>query len=440
MDDPYDRITIGQTVTERRICRAEDLVIHGHATGLRPLATPSPKAPAMWLGGVVEALVCNQMPGPGSVITHMDMAFEAEITPGTAVNITLCVTGKTTERGVAVHLSVTSEAGAHIARGALTVRAPSRDLGLGAQPDVFIHTHRHFQAMLTAARAHPPLPTAVVCPETADTLGAALDAAREGLIVPTLIGRRAAIEAAHDGVAPLPEIIEAATPEDAAAKAVALIRAGKAAAIQKGHLHTDTLLRPIVARAEGLRGARRLSHVFVMDVPGLDHPLLISDAAINIAPDLAAKADIVQNAIHVAHAIGIETPKVGILSAVETVTPAIPSTIDAADLSRMAARGEITGGIVDGPLALDGAVDLNAARTKGITSLVAGRADILIAPNLEAGNMLAKELTFLAHAEAGGIVMGATCPIILTSRADSAATRLASCAVAVLVAAKGPFP
>ena len=207
---------------------------------------------------------------------------------------------------------------------------------------------------------------------------------------------------------------------------------GRAGAVMKGHLHTDDLLRPMLDKATGLRIGRRFTHVFVMDVPGLGRPLLISDAAINIAPDLETKADIVRNAIDCARAIGIEVPKVGVLSAVELVNPAIPSSMDAALLSKMAERGQITGGLVDGPLAMDNAVDLGAARTKGIKSMVAGRADALIAPNLDAGNMIAKELAYIAHAEAAGVVLGARAPVVLTSRADGPEARLASCAVAAL--------
>jgi len=213
------------------------------------------------------------------------------------------------------------------------------------------------------------------------------------------------------------------------------VRAGKAQALMKGHLHTDVLLHHVVKADGGLRTGRRLSHVFVMDVPGLDHVLIISDAAINIAPDLETKVDITQSAIDVALALGIETPKVGVLSAVETVNPKMPSTLDAAALAKMSERGQIRGGVVDGPLAMDNAIDAAAAKTKGITSLVAGHADILIVPNIEAGNMLAKELTFVAHAEAAGLAVGAAVPIILTSRADSDKTRLASCAIATLVQA-----
>jgi phosphate butyryltransferase len=280
--------------------------------------------------------------------------------------------------------------------------------------------------------------TAVVAPEEEHALAGAVMAARQSLIAPILVGAPARIAKAAkaarcdvDGY----EIIEAADPDAAAARAVALVHEGRCEALMKGHLHTDALLHHVVKKDGGLRGSRRLSHVFVMDVPGLDHLLLISDAAINIAPHLEEKVDITQNAIDLALALGIDTPKVGVLSAVETVNPHIPSTLDAAILAKMAERGQIRGGLVDGPLAMDNAVDMGAARTKGITSLVAGRADILIVPNLEAGNMLAKELSFIAHAEAAGIVLGASVPIILTSRSDGEKARLASCAVAALAAA-----
>ena len=211
-----------------------------------------------------------------------------------------------------------------------------------------------------------------------------------------------------------------------------MVLEGKAGAVMKGAIYSDALLAEVVKKDGGLRTHRRISHVFAMDVPALDEILFISDAAINIAPDLLTKVDIVQNAVDLAHACGLEQPKVGVLSAVETINPNIPSTLDAAVLSKMAERGQIRGAVVDGPLAMDNAIDVEAARTKGITSLVAGRANVLIVPNLEAGNMLAKELTFVARAEAAGLVLGAKAPVILTSRADNDRARLASCALAQL--------
>ena len=302
-------------------------------------------------------------------------------------------------------------------------------------PGLVVQQHRHFDRLLKVCEGLEPIATAVVAPEDPVSLGGALTAARHGLIRPILIGSAKTIAAAAKTIgADLKdiEIVDVPSHDAAAAAAVALARSGEAGALMKGHLHTEQLLRHVVKRDGGLRTDRRLSHVFVMDVPGLDNLLIVSDAAINIAPDLAAKVDITQSAIDVAHALGIAKPKVGILSAVETVNPQIPSTIDAAVLSKMAERGQIKGGIVDGPLAMDNAIDIEAAKTKGITSLVAGHADILIVPNLEAGNMLAKELVFVAHAEAAGLAVGATVPIILTSRADGEKARLASCAIAAL--------
>ncbi|HEX9859371.1 MAG TPA: bifunctional enoyl-CoA hydratase/phosphate acetyltransferase, partial [Paracoccaceae bacterium] len=302
-------------------------------------------------------------------------------------------------------------------------------------PGLVVQQHRHFKALLKRAEPLPALITAVVCPEDANALGGALLAAEHSIITPILIGARAGIEAAAAGIgADLSkfELVDAATPADAARIAVELVNAGRAQAIMKGHLQTEDLLHPMLDKLTGLRTGRRLTHVFVMDVPGVAHPLLVTDAAINIAPDLAAKVDIVQNAIDLAISIGIAVPKVGVLSAVETVNPAIPSSIDAALLSKMAERGQITGGMVEGPLAMDNAVNLAAARLKGLRSEVAGRAEVLVVPGIDSGNMLAKQLTHISHAEAAGLVLGARVPVILTSRADSSMARLASAAVAAI--------
>jgi phosphate acetyltransferase len=276
--------------------------------------------------------------------------------------------------------------------------------------------------------AHP-------CDET--SLRGAIAAAAEQLIEPVLVGPEAkirAIAAEHGIDITGREIVGAPHSHAAAACAVALIREGRGELLMKGSLHTDELMREVTSSATGLRTERRISHVFIMDVPGHPETLFITDAAINIFPDLETKRDIVQNAIDLWTGIGLGTPRVAILSAVETVTPKIPSTIEAAALCKMAERGQITGGLLEGPLAFDNAINPEAARIKGITSPVAGQAQILVVPDLEAGNMLAKNLIFLAHADAAGVVLGARVPIILTSRADSVRTRLASCAVAALYA------
>ena len=279
--------------------------------------------------------------------------------------------------------------------------------------------------------------TAVAHPCDKISIEAVVEAAKLGLIAPILVGPGARIrEAAKQAEADISSfpLEEAAHSHDSAAKAVELIRQGKAEALMKGSLHTDELMGAVVARETGIRTARRISHCFVMDVPGHKDPLIITDAAVNIAPSLADKVDIVQNAIDLGHALGFPEVRVAIMSAMETVNPNVPSTIEAAALCKMAERGQITGGILDGPLALDNAINEEAAAIKHIVSPVAGRANVLVVPDLESGNMLAKSLSFLAGAAAAGIVLGARVPIILTSRADSVITRLASCAVASLMA------
>ena len=297
--------------------------------------------------------------------------------------------------------------------------------------------HAKYQKLIEYCRAIPPTPTAVAHPCDQSSLEGATEAARLGLIAPTLVGPRERILAlAKSRGIDLSQvqIVDVPHSEAAAAAAVQLVREGKAEALMKGSLHTDELMAAVVKRDTGLRTARRVSHCFVMDVPGYDETLIITDAAVNIAPTLEDKVDILQNAIDLAHAMLFPEVRVAILSAMETVNPKVPSTVEAAALCKMLDRGQITGAFVDGPLALDNAISLEAAKIKKIASPVAGRANVLLVPDLEAGNMLAKSLSFLAGADAAGIVLGARVPIILTSRADSVTTRLASCAVAALVA------
>ena len=298
-------------------------------------------------------------------------------------------------------------------------------------------THEKYQRLVDGAKTLPAVTTAVAHPCDASSLSGAVDAAKLGLIVPILVGPKAKIDAVAlacsldiSGY----EHIDAPHSHAAAALAVELVRAGRAEALMKGSLHTDELMGAVVRPDTGLRTERRISHCFVMDVPAHGDALIISDAAVNIAPTLADKVHIVQNAIDLAHALRFDEVRVAILSAMETVNPQVPSTIEAAALCKMAERGQITGGLLDGPLALDNAISLEAAQIKNINSPVAGRANVLIVPDLEAGNMLAKSLSFLAKADSAGIVLGARVPIILTSRADTVMARLASCAVAVFAA------
>jgi len=297
--------------------------------------------------------------------------------------------------------------------------------------------HEKYERLLEFCRSLPPTPTAVAHPCDESSLRGAVEAGQLGLIAPILVGPRARIEALAKqygiDLANIP-IVDAPYSEASAAKAVELVREGKAEALMKGSLHTDELMGAVVRRETGLRTARRVSHCFVMDVPSYPETLIVTDAAINIAPTLEDKIHIVQNAIDLAHAMRFPEVRVAILSAMETVNPKVPSTIEAAALCKMADRGQITGAILDGPLALDNAINLESVRIKKIDSPVAGRANVLVVPDLEAGNMLAKSLSFLAGADAAGIVLGARVPIILTSRADSVIARLASCGIAALVA------
>lgn len=300
-----------------------------------------------------------------------------------------------------------------------------------------IHRHEKYEKLIAIAQRLEPLSTAVAQPCDESSLRGAIEARDAGLITPILVGPKEKVidiartlDLSLDGL----KLVDVPHSHAAAAKAVEIVRAGKAEMLMKGSLHSDELLGAVTSRETGLRTGRRISHVFVMDVPTHSQTLFVTDAAVNIAPDLMAKRDIVQNAIDLFAALGLGKPKVAILSAVETVTPAIPSTIEAAALCKMADRGQITGGELDGPLAFDNAISITAARVKGIKSPVAGHAQILVVPDLEAGNMLAKNLTFISNADAAGIVLGARVPIILTSRADNVRTRLASCAVAKLLA------
>ena len=294
-----------------------------------------------------------------------------------------------------------------------------------------------YERLLARCEGLAPVPTAVAHPCEATALEGAVEAAKQGLIVPLLVGPASKIaDVAESSAIDLSkfEIVDAPHSHDAATKAVQLVKEGKAEILMKGSLHTDELMSAIVSREGGLRTARRISHVFIMDVPTYHKVLIVTDAAINIAPTLEDKVDICQNAIDLAVSLGLARPKVAILAAVETVTSKMPATIDAAALCKMAERGQIKGGLLDGPLAFDNAISVQAAETKGIRSAVAGDPDILLTPDLESGNILAKQLTFLANADSAGMVLGAKVPVILTSRADSVRSRIASCAVAKLVA------
>ena len=445
----YDELKVGDIAELKRLCTTDDLIIYANSSGNHnPLHRPdrdvdgdgtvNSVAPSMWVASLISAVLGNVLPGAGTLYTEQTLRFVDRARAGDELVARIKVLAKEPDRIVLLDTRVERVSdGKLIIEGEARVLAPDRKLRTddADAPGLLVQKHIHFDRLIARAAPLDAIVTAVVAPEEVNSLGGAILAAETTIITPILIGSRAKIEAAAAALKKdisRYELIACDDHRSAAEIGVKLVNDGRARVLMKGHLHTDQLLGAVVKREGGLRTGRRLTHVFVMDVPGLAEPLLITDAAINIDPDIETKVDIVQNAIDLAISLGIEQPKVGILSAVETVNPKIPSSVDAAILSKMAERGQIQGGLVDGPLAMDNAIDLGAARVKGITSLVAGRATILVVPNLDSGNMLAKQLTFIAHAEGAGIVLGAKVPIVLTSRADSDKARLASCALAVL--------
>jgi phosphotransacetylase len=395
-------------------------------------------AEAVAAEALLSAMLKRRYPGPGTTILSQDLAFSGSLSVGDEVVGTVTVRDKREPNIIVFDCRVT-RGDEQIVSGIVTVAAPTEHMTWSrfATPQVILRRNDGFASIFRMCENTPPVSCAVIHPCDRNSLLGALDAAKAGLITPTLVGPEKKIRAVADeeGVDLSPyRIIHAEHSVAAAVQAVALVRAGEIDSLMKGSLHTDELMAAVVPSATGLRTARRISHVFIMDVPAYPRILLITDAAINIAPVAKDKVDIVQNAIDLAHILGISEPRVAILAAVETVNTLMPATIDAAVLCKMADRGQITGGILDGPLAFDNAVSEEAARIKKISSPVAGKADILLVPDLEAGNILAKQLEYLAGENGAGIVLGARVPIVLTSRADSARNRLTSAAVMKLVA------
>ncbi|MFO8045707.1 MAG: bifunctional enoyl-CoA hydratase/phosphate acetyltransferase [Halomonas sp.] len=397
-------------------------------------------AHGMWGGALISTVLGTQLPGPGTIYLGQTLSFLAPVALGDVLKVSVRVTAKDEARSqLTLDCRCENQKGKAVIEGEARVLAPKEKI---RRPRTVMPTFRlaergRLHEILSAADHPPAITVAVAHPVDDVSLTGAVAAAHQGLIIPLLVGPEAKIRAAADS-AELDisefEVIDVPHSHAAAERAVALVREGRAEAIMKGALHTDELMHEVLKRDGGLRTERCISHVMAFDVPTYPRPLFITDAAINIAPSLDQKHDIICNAIDLAHALGNRDPKVAILSAVETINPKIPSTLDAAALCKMADRGQIKGGTLDGPLAFDNAISESAARTKGIDSPVAGRADILVAPDLESANMLMKQLTYLADATGAGLVLGARVPIILTSRADEAITRMASCALALLVA------
>jgi phosphate acetyltransferase len=438
----FDEIRIGDSASITRTLTRDDIALFAALSGdLNPTHVGSlgtPTAHRMLSGVLTSAVLGTKMPGPGTIYAGQSLHFHRQIIAGNTLTLKVIVRKKLAATGLVVlDCECIDETGAKVMSGLAEVVAPAEKFKgpLAQGPGVRLRRHEKYDRLIERCRGQEPINTAVAYPCDESALGAALDAAREGIIRPWLVGPAAAIRAvAQKSAIDLAghEIVDAPHSRAAAERAVELVRFGKAELLMKGSLHTDELMAAVVRRETGLRTARRISHCFILDVPTYPKPLVITDAAVNISPTLEDKVDIVQNAIELAHALGVDEPRVAILSAVETVNPKIQSTLDAAALCKMAERGQIRGGVLDGPLAMDNAISPAAAKIKGIASPVAGNADILLVPDLEAGNMLAKNLSFLADADAAGIVLGAKVPIILTSRADTVRARMASCAVAAL--------
>lgn len=447
----FDEIGVGEEASLSRRFEQQDLDLFALITGDVNPAIMDPAfasadalhqvaAHGLLSGGLIAAVLGTKLPGPGTVYLDQTLEFLKPVGLGDTITATVTVKEKSPEKAdVILSCRCVNQKGDMVVRGTARVRALRERVSVDRYelPDIRLNRHNRFHSLLARASGAPPLPTAIAHPCDASSIAAAVDGAIAGLIVPILIGPegriRAAAKAADVDIAGY-RLVNTLHSEASAETAVALVKRGDASLLMKGSLHTDELLHAVLAPEKGLSTGRRLSHVYLFDVPGYPRPLLVTDAAVNIAPTLEEKRDIIQNAIDLAHVMGIAEPRVAVLSAVETVNPKILSTVDAAALSKMAQRGQIQGGLVDGPLAFDNAISPSAAIEKGIVSPVAGQADILLVPDLEAGNMLAKQLSFLSGADAAGIVLGAKVPIILTSRADSERTRLASCAVAVLLA------
>lgn len=448
----FDEIEVGDTASLVRTLTYRDIEVFAVMSGdVNPMHVDAAFAKSdmfhqvvahgMWGGALISTLLGTQLPGPGTIYLDQSLRFARPVLLGDTVTVTVTVKEKNAaKKRLLLDCRATNQRGEEVITGLAEVIAPVEKI---SRPRVLLpeidlnRTAQRYERLIEMTRGLQPIRTAVVHPVDSASLLGAVEAAREGLIVPVLVGPEAKISAAAAQAAVDLAGYEIVAVEHSAAAAeagVAMARAGEVEAVMKGALHTDELMHAVVDRARGLRTARRISHVYAIDAPDYPRALLVTDAAINIYPTLADKRDIIQNAIDLAHALGIAEPRVAILSAVETVTESIRSTLDAAALCKMAERGQIKGGILDGPLAFDNAVSEEAAKTKGIVSPVAGRADIFVVPDLEAGNMLAKQLKYLAHARVAGIVLGARVPIILTSRADKTLARLGSCAIALLLA------
>jgi phosphate acetyltransferase len=444
----FDKISIGQQESVSRTLSRTDIealafvsgdldAYHVEGNGGRDAGTVTE---AVASEAFVSYILNRRFPGPGTRIEAVDLKFRGSLNIGDTITATLVVRDKKADGArILFDCRCTKQTGEEVAKGTATAAAPTQSITYSdlATPEIIFRRTDVFARLIRSCEGLPPVKCAIVHPCDRDSLLGPLEAARRKLIEAVLVGPEAkirAVAAANKADLGGCRIISTEHSEEAATKAVAMARAGEVQSLMKGSLHTDELMGAVVPSATGLRTGRRISHAFVLDVPTYPRMLIVTDAAINISPTLKDKVHIVQNAIELAQMLGVERPKVAILSAVETINPDIPSTLDAAALCKMADRKQIVGGVLDGPLAFDNAISASAAKIKKIESAVAGEADILLAPDLEAGNMIAKQLQYLAGADSAGIVLGTRVPIVLTSRADTVRTRLASTAVMALVA------
>jgi phosphate acetyltransferase/phosphate butyryltransferase len=447
----FDEIELGDSASLSRTLTTKDIQLFAVMSGdISPIHVDEEYARSdmfhkiiahgMWGGALISTVLGTMLPGPGAIYLGQTLRFRRPVAPGDTIKVSVTATAKDEEKHrITFDCECTNQAGEVVISGSAEILAPTEKVKRlrVIMPEVSLHDHgARYRQLIALTQGLKPIRTAVVHPVDRNALLGAVEAAQAGLIIPILVGPEAKIRsvAQAEGLdLSAYRLIPTEHSHAAAAKAVALARAGEVEALMKGSLHTGELMQAVVARETGLRTHRRMSHVAAVDVPTYPRPLFITDAAINIYPSLEDKRDIVQNAIDLARVLGIETPKVAILSTIETVSPRLRSSLEAAALCKMADRGQINGGLVDGPLAFDDAVSAEAAQAKDIVSPVAGQADILVVPDLESGTMLTKQLEYLAEAEAADIVVGARVPIVLATLADTSLTRQASCAMALLL-------
>ena len=451
----YDEISVGDTARTEHVLTTDDAMAFASISGFHSVLNSDeridraggipPTGPNMWCASLISGLFSMNIPGPGCTLTNVSLSFHNRIHVGDHILVRVQVTAKddSTKR-IAFDCEASNGAGTPIFSGTAQLIAPLEKLRWSTLPVpklIVNNPYRHYLEMIARATSKPAVRTAVVWPCNEVSLGGAIQAFKDRSIVPVLVGSETKIRNIA-GTMQLDlgtvQIVESDDSRTAAMRAVEMARKGEVQMLMKGSLRTEELMGAVVSREGGMRTGRRFSHVFALDVPSYHKTLFVTDAAVNIQPDLVAKIDILQNAIDMMVTLEVVNPKVAILSAVESVSPTIPSTLDAAALCKMVERGQITGAIVDGPLAFDNAISSDAARIKKIISPVAGEPDLLMVPNLEAGNILFKELQYLAGALAAGVVVGARVPIVLTGRADGEQARTASCALGVLLAKPTP--